>query len=339
MSNTKKIFINVLICLFLFFAAPAVSSISIKAAPLEFVILSTYKETLNIGDELYLIAFTSNGKLPTFKSSSSSIASVNTYGKITAKKSGTATITAKIKNGEASCIVTVRKTEITLSKSSIALEHGESLTLTASTSNQSSVTWKSSKKSVAIVDEQGRVTGMKPGEAIITATANGSSKTCSVKVKSPTVKLSTTKLKLYRGQTAKLSATVSSNLPPAWRSNKSSVATVREDGTVTAMKHGTATITATIDGVSRTCEVTVESPKITLSRENLSLKVGEAIQLSAAVSSGNPVTWSSSNDKIASVSSDGTVTAWQKGKAFIYASEDGTKVKCMVTVTETSDKK
>ena len=339
MLKIKKILYTVLLLITILFASPAVTSITIKAAPIEFVILSAYKETLDIGDEFYLIALTSNGKMPTFKSSSSSIASVNTYGKITAKKSGTATITAKIKNGEATCKVTVRKTEIALSKTSISIEHGETFALTASTSNRSQITWKSNKKSVAAVDDHGKITGVKPGEAVITASADGTSKTCRVTVKAPSVKLSTAKLKLNRGQTAKLSAVVSSKISPSWRTNKSSVATVREDGTVTAIKHGTAIITATVDGISRTCEVTVEPPKITLSKETLNLKAGTASKLSADVSSGNPVVWSTSNERIATVSADGTVTAWQKGKAYIYASEDGTKVRCVVTVTETTDKK
>ncbi len=338
MLKIKKILYTALLCTAIFFAAPAITSATVKAAPIEFVILSTYKETIDIGDEFYLVALTSNGKMPAFKSSSSAIASVNTYGKITAKKSGTATITAKIRNGEASCKITVRKTEITLSKTSISLEHGETVRLTASTSNQSAVTWKSNKKSVATVDDKGVIIGMKPGEAVITAAAGGTSKTCRITVKAPTVKLSSTKLKLYRGQTAQLTATVSSKLSPSWRTNKSSVAAVREDGTVTAIKHGTAIITATVDGISRTCEVTVEPPKITLSKEVLTLQAGAAYKLSAAVSSGNPAVWSTSNERIVTVSADGTVTAWQKGKAYIYASEDGTKVRCIVTVTETTDK-
>ena len=67
----------------------------------EFVVLNSYSKTLSIGDEFYLLAVTTNGKKPSFSSSNSSVASVNTYGKITAKKAGTATIKAKIKNGEA----------------------------------------------------------------------------------------------------------------------------------------------------------------------------------------------------------------------------------------------
>ena len=82
------------------------------ASNIEFVVLSARSKTLKIGDEYYLLAVTSNGKKPVFKSSDAKVASVNTYGKITAKRAGTAKITAKIRNGEASCTIRVEKTQI-----------------------------------------------------------------------------------------------------------------------------------------------------------------------------------------------------------------------------------
>ena len=333
MSRTKKCLLSILIC-FLLFLSPITQSYQATAATIEFVILSQYNATMDIGDELYLFAVTTTATMPSWKSSSSKIASVNTYGKITAKKAGTAIITAKIKNGEASCKVTVSKTDLAISETRLSLERGDTYRLSASTSNSSAVTWKSSKKSVATIDDNGNVTGVKPGETTITATADGTSKTCNIIVKKPTIHLSQSKIKLYRSHTAKLSATVSSHVNPSWRSNKSSVAKVDENGTITAMKHGTAVITATVDGISKSCEVIVEPPAILLNESTLDLKVGSTAMLTATVSSGNPVTWSTSNEKIVSVASDGTITAWQKGRAYAYASEDGTKVRCVVTVTE-----
>jgi uncharacterized protein YjdB len=334
MRSYRKILLSILLCITLIFASPTFYSVSAKAASIEFVLLSQYKATVNIGEEFYILAITSNGAMPKWKSSSSKIASVNTYGKVTAKSAGTATITAKIKNGEASCKVTVNKTKLTLSVSNISIERGETYQLKAVTSNNSTVTWKSSKKSVAIIDEDGKITGIKPGETIISAKADGVIKTCNLKVKTPTIRLTSTKLKLFRGQTVKLSATVSSSVSPKWKSSKKSVATVDEAGTITAIKHGTTVITATVDGVSRSCEVTVMSPDITLSATELVIPAGSSASLTAKVSSGNAVQWSSSNDAVASVDSKGKVTGWKKGKAYIYASEDGTKVRCRVSITE-----
>lgn len=326
----KKHFITLLLSILLFIPRLPVQAKN----PIEFILLSQYQATVDIEEEFYLIAITSNTKLPTFKSSDSKIASVNTYGKVTPKKAGTVTITAKIKGAEASCKVTVNKTKVTLNSKNVTIERGEQVKLSASTSNHSKVTWKSSKKSVATIDEYGMITGIKPGETTITATANGTSTTCSLKVKSPSLKLSLSKVTLYRGQSKTLTASVSSGFNPKWKSNKSSVATVDEYGTITAIKNGFATITATIDGVSKTCEVIVEKPTIKLNQTEITIKKGESYTLVANVSSGNTPTWSSSNSNIAIVDSNGFVTGLEKGRAYIYASEDGSKIKCTIYVTE-----
>lgn len=337
MSRSRKFLLPFLLCfLFIFLSFPGnINADYAKASDsLSFVILSSYKKTVNIGDEFYLIAITSNGMLPKWSSSSSKIASVNAYGKVTAKKEGTATITARIKNGEASCKVTVKKTVVSISESFITIERGETFTLSAATSNKKPVSWKSSHKSVASVDENGVVTGLKPGETTITATADGSKATCKVKVKYPTVTLDRKKVTLYRGQSIKLNATVSSGAEPKWKSNRKSVAIVNPDGTITAVKNGTATITATVDGVSQTCEVNVKKPEIKLSASELTVKAGQEVVLSASVSSGNCPEWSTSNPNVATVDSSGRVTGIKKGRAYIYAKEDGTKVRCTVYVTD-----
>jgi uncharacterized protein YjdB len=292
---------------------------------------------MRIGEEYYLIAVTSTGKKPSFSSSNSTVASVNTYGKITAKKAGTATITAKISGGEASCKVKVEKTVITLSQKNISLENGYSTRLTAKVSTGHAATYKSSKTSVATVDEAGVITANKPGEATITVTADKTSVTCKVTVKEPTVKLNRTAVSLYRKQTVRLSVSSTSKSTPKWKTNKKSVATVDSDGTVTAIKNGTAIITVTVDGVSKTCEVTVKKPTIKFDKDSVTLVAGATCQAKVTVSSGNTPEYSSSNVSVATVDENGTITARSAGKATIYAKEDGTK-ECM-TVTVTSKTK
>ena len=93
---------------------------------------------------------------------------------------------------------------------------------------------------------------------------------CKVTVKSPTVRLMPSKISLYRREKYKLKVSSTSKTTPVWKTNKKSVATVDETGKVTAVKHGTV-----VDGVSKNCEVTVRSPKITFEQTTITLHPGE----------------------------------------------------------------
>ena len=305
-----------------------------SASNISYILLSTYSKTLNIGDVHGIIAFTSTGKKPTWKSSDTKVASVDAYGNVTAKRAGTTLITSKIKNAEAICKIVVNETTIRLSHSSISLERGEKIKLSATTSNGSKVSYKINRKSIATVTEDGTITTLKPGEATITASADGTKVTCSLIVKSPTVTLNKTSVTLYRGQQVALTATVSSGFQPKWKVNRKSIAIVDNNGLVTAIKNGSATVTATIDGVSVTCEIIVKSPTIELSAEELILRVGESYTMKADVSSKQKPTWSTSNSKVITVDSSGKITALKKGKAILYAKEDGAVVRCTIYVTD-----
>ena len=168
MLHTKKNFLKSALAVFCMVSMLLFSSYNgittvYAASGYEYVLLTKYTKTMKIGDEYYLTAITSTGKKPKFSSSDSAVASVNTYGKITAKKAGNATITAKIANGEASCRVTVEKTVITLSQKSISLENGYTARLNAETSTGHPVTYKSARSSIASVDENGVITAKKTG--------------------------------------------------------------------------------------------------------------------------------------------------------------------------------
>ncbi len=306
-----------------------------QAAPsFGFVILNTYSKVMNIGEECYLAAITSTGKKPSFSSNNSKVASVNTYGKITAKKAGTAKITAKIKNGEATCTICVEATKIQLSARSISLENGYSAKLSATASTGHPIIFRSNKKSVAIVDENGVITAKKPGTATITAAADGTTARCIVTVKKPQLCLNRSSVTLYRNRTFRLTVKSTSKSVPKWKSNKKSVATVDDNGNVTTVKNGTALITVTVDGVSKACEVIVKKPTVTFEKNEITLAVGTKENVKAFVSSGNKPVFSSSNTCIATVDENGTVWAHDIGKAYIYASEDGVKSRMRIIVTE-----
>ena len=130
-----------------------------------------------------------------WSSSNAEVAAVDSNGKVTAKKAGTAVITATSSNGKsASCTVTVKQKEIAitgigLNKSTTSLTEGESeiLTSTIAPSNATgdkTVKWSSSNEAVAAVDSNGKVTAKKAGTAVITATSsNGKTAGCTVTVK------------------------------------------------------------------------------------------------------------------------------------------------------------
>lgn len=303
-----------------------------QAANISFVVLSKYSGVMNIGDKFYLTAFTSDGKKPVFKSSDSKVASVNTYGLVTAKKGGTANISVKIRGAEAVCRIKINKTVISLDTGYLSMENGETKRIRAVTSNGSGVTYKINKKSIALVDENGYVTGIKPGEAVVTVRADGYSKTCRILVRRPTVSLSKSRITLYRGQKFNLTAKVSSGIKPVYSSNRKSVAVADSSGTITAVRNGTAVVTAKVDGVSKTCTVTVKKPEIRLDTYEITLKKGKQYQLQTKVSSGNKPEYSSGNTSVAIVDRNGKVKATGKGKTYIYVKEDGTKVKCRVIV-------
>ena len=303
---------------------------SARIAPV--ILLSDYSKEMNVDDEYYLFAYSSDGRVPRFSSSDRKIATVDTYGKITAKRAGKCTITVKAFTAEASCSIKVHKTKISLNKKAISIERNETFKLDASISCQSAPLYKSSKKSVATVDEEGNITGGKPGSAVITVQAGGSSADCKVTVKQPSIKLDRLYKRLYRCQSFKLDATVSSGIAPIWKSNKKSVAIVDEKGKGTAIKHGTAIITAKADGTSKTCEVVVEPPEINLESTDITIQEGTSCNIGMTISSGNAPVWSSSKESVATVDQLGNVYAHEKGTSTITVSEDGTKVKCKVHV-------
>ena len=165
-------------------------------------------------------------------------------------------------------------TNITLSSESISLVEGDSQTLTATVSPSNAtnkkVIWTSTDGSIASVDN-GRVTALKPGNTTIKAKSDdgGKTATCQVTVKAKvynveSVSLDKTNITLTEGDSETLTATVypdnSTNKNVSWKSSNTSVATVN-NGVVTALKAGTATITVTTEDGRKTasCQVIVDA--------------------------------------------------------------------------------
>lgn len=161
------------------------------------------------------------------------------------------------------------------------------------------------------------------------------------------------KLMLEVGTTKTLNVSIlpenTTNKTVSWKSSDESVATVDENGEVTAISVGEAEITATItDGsnLSATCNVTVEpefifATSISLDQTKLALNIGETQILTATVlpesATNKTVEWTISNARVAEVSEDGEVTVNMRGKATITATTtDGTNLSASCELTATS---
>ncbi len=303
-----------------------------------------------------------------WSSSDESIATVDANGLVTAIAVGETTITATTVDGSnlsATCKVTViptLATSITLDKSEINLEAKETTTLVAivlpELTTDKSVEWSSSDESIAIVDENGIVTAIAVGEATITATivdGTNLSATCKVSViptLATSITLDKTEISLEAKETDTLVATVLPELATEksveWSSSDESIAIVDENGIVTAIAVGEATITATtVDGsnLSATCKVTVVptlAETITLDKTEISLEATETATLIVTVlpelTTDKSVEWSSSNEAVAVVDENGVVTAVAVGEATITATtvdDSNLSASCKVTVVPT----
>ena len=153
---------------------------------------------------------------------------------------------------------------------------------------------------------------------------------CSNNVQAAKSKINKSKVSLYVGKTVTLKVTGSSQ-KVVWNSSKKKVATVNAKGKVIAKKAGTAIITAKVQNKKYKCRVTVKNPY--LNKESVTLQEEESITLKIRGTKAKK--WSSSNNKVAVISSKGKVTAKTVGKSTITCKgKNGKSYKCKVEVTK-----
>lgn len=288
--------------------------------------LNKTSATVYVGSSVTL-KMTGTSKRVKWSTSKASVASVNSKGKVTGIKQGSATITAKVAGVSYKCKIKVEK--VKLSKSKVSLTCGNSTKIKLNGGKIKSV--KSSKTSVASVSKTGKITAKKPGTATITVVSKkGKSYTCKVTVKAG---LSKTKATLVKGQS--ITVSLKGATTKSVKSNKTSVASVSKKGKIKAKAKGSATITFTDTNKKKyTFKLKVENPSLNVS--SLTLKAGETSVLKLG---GNTqkVTWSSENKAIAEVNTEGAVTAKSAGTTNICAKVESGKIyKCKVAVEENS---
>lgn len=296
-------------------------------------------------------------------SDNESVATVSN-GTITAVGGGTANITATTVTGN-TAICKVKVIEKIIDVSSIRINAdkkavytgstlGLSITVNPSDAKDKTITWSSSDNNIATVSSDGIVTGVNPGSVTITARSNnGKESVIKISVldsgdEISSIRINTNGTSLKIGDSLTLVATIlpsyAKNKSVTWTSSDSSVVSVNSSGVITANKLGTAIITATssngktatskINVVSKSVEVT----SIQLNKSKVEAKVGDKVELYGIITptnaSNQKLTWTSSDNSIATVSY-GTVTTKKAGTVTITAtSSNGKSASSTIVISE-----
>lgn len=268
---------------------------------------------------------------------------------------GTQTVTVKFLSAETTYDIVVNERpvdSIELSEHDVVMDINTTkalaVTYAPTTATNQTVEWTSDDESVVTVDENAVITAVGKGSAIITATtANGISKSCYVEVLVPakTVTLSDTLVTIQPKETHKLTAILDPENTTdtlSWSSSDESVATVDENGVVTAVATGNATIVATTSRskfASCNIQVRIFSTSVTVN-PTAQVNVGKTVTLTATMQPADTtdtITWKSSDTSVATVSSSGVVTAKKVGTVTITATTtSGKTATCVVTVLKPS---
>ncbi len=207
-----------------------------------------------------------------WSSSDETVAQVDDYGKVTAVKSGSATITATANNDLADSInvtVITSVNKVTVSPKTVTVELNETTQLTTAVepadADDTTVTWTSDNEEVASVDENGLVTGTGVGQAMITATSvNGktSTATVTVAVSAQSIEIQQSEPVVSVSESIQLTAVIlpetTTNKTITWSSGNTQIASVTNDGIVTGVSEGTTVIKAKAhNGINTEVTVTV----------------------------------------------------------------------------------
>ena len=236
----------------------------------------------------------------------------------------------------------------------VVLTEGKTFTLACDfvSRKKASVLWDSSDESVVKVDG-GKLTAVSQGSADVTASAEGF-EPCVVKVVvvsdddiGSSAKRKHESRLVYCGESEELSSLFSQIIDPIfaadrfWFSSAPSVATVTNDGKVTAHSSGTAVITCRMpDGSENIVKVTVtEKPtEFALLAPEDELLVGESVHIASTVcpsTSKDLISWESDNENVAAVDDNGNITALSQGKCTVTATassglKSSVEVKCVI---------
>lgn len=238
---------------------------------------------------------------------------------------------------------TVYADEFTISQTKATVNIGDTVNLDISGSDKVPY-FTSYNVNIAKVDQNGIVTAVRKGKTTISARIGLTYKKCTVTVVDSSIKLNKASTTIYAGgtstKTVQLKATVrGASKVVQWESLNPAVATVDEKGKVTSVSSGTTVITATANGKTASCSVTVKESSISLNMDSMQLSTkgnGSSMKLTPSITgSSRSVKWTTSDKTIATVSG-GRVTGRNTGTAIITATANGVSATCEVNVIKGS---
>jgi trimeric autotransporter adhesin len=299
-----------------------------------------------------------------WSSSNTGVATVDATGAVTAVGVGTATITGTAEGKSDAATITVTQASVAtvaVTPNPVSLTVGQSSQLTATPRDANgntvpgrSVSWSSANTAIATVSDSGVMKAIAAGTTTVTATVDGKSGSAAVTVTNvpvASVAVQPQNANLAQGSSVQFVATVKdangtvvTDRVVVWTSSNDAVASVSPGGVVTGKAAGTATITATSEGVSGSSAVTITATvaavaSVTVDPPTASVSIGQTTTLAATVKdasgnvlTGRSVTWSTSNSGVATVSSSGEVTGVSAGSTTITATSEGKSGTATVTV-------
>lgn len=320
--------------------APLTCNVTVTAEQLEIngYRLEFSSVSLKTGETLQLNVLKEDGQIAQsvdYSSADPEIATVSASGLITAVANGETLIRAKVEGGTLVCKVTVAQSyTYSLDKTTINLAVGSSGRLTlittpgGSASNRPHTFSSSNDQIVTVEGGTGKLKGIAKGTAVITCLVDGTELQATVTVTEYTVRIGEEvfademTLRLGVEQDIVITADPDCQISPEYASSDESVVTVA-NGHVVPKKTGTATISVTVGGKTFQTTVTVESGfSINHSKATLTLGATDntnVVQLTLSNEAGTDfnVTYRSSDEQVATVDTNGLVTATGYGTATI----------------------
>jgi trimeric autotransporter adhesin len=348
------------------------ATVTVRQVPVATVVVTPATASVAVGGSTQLSVSVKDasgaelaGRLVGWTSSDESIAIVSSTGRVSGLKTGSVTITASSEGKSGTATVTVTAAPVatvTVAPSTLPLQVGQTGTLTATARDAANnvladraVAWSSANTGIATVAPNGTVTAVAPGTTTITATIEGKTGSATVTVTAPppaavaSVTVAPATVNLTTGGTQQITATPRdaqgnplAGRPVTWASGNTNVATVTQQGLITAVAPGNTTVTATSEGKVGTVTVTVAAPavgSVTVTPSTANLTVASSTTLTATVRDVNgatmanaAVTWSSDKPLTAVVTQSGVVTGLLPGTATITAASGEKSGSATVTV-------